>query len=118
MIHYNVWFDLRDRSEESEGLGIIAAFLDELHDAGLIAGFRMLKNSGKPPKSRLLPFQAQIEFADGSQFSKAFAEQARRGIHNGLHGQVMSTVSEFQIEVFEEIALPERRAAHLQACEI
>ena len=119
MIHYNVWFDLRNRSEESEGLGVISAFLRDLLASGLIAGFRMLKNSGPPPKSRMLPFQAQIEFSDGSQFSRAFAEQAKRGIHTGFHGRVMSVVSDFQIEVFEEILMPEREwDPHLSACEI
>jgi len=103
MIHYSVWFNLRDGVTEAEGLGVIRTFLAELFGAGSIAGFRLLKNTGNPPKSRMLAFQALIEFRDGAQFGAAFSAQAARGIHTGLHGRVMSLVGEFSIEVFKEV---------------
>jgi hypothetical protein len=102
MIHYNVWFNLRNDS--GEGLDIIRAFLIELCEAGAIAGFQLLKNSGAAGKTRMLRFQALIEFDTEVQFTAAFSTQAARGIHAGFHGRVMALVSEFQIEVFKQIA--------------
>jgi hypothetical protein len=103
MIHYNVWFRFRDDVDETEGLAIIQAFLGELHLAGGVAGFQLLKNSGDAAKTKMLPFQALIEFRDNAQFSTAFSAQAARGIQTGLHGQVMSLVRDFRIEVFTQL---------------
>ena len=86
MIHYNVWFSFRSNVEETEGLAVIHAFLGELHLAGDVAGFQLLKNSGDAAKTKMLPFQALIEFRDEVQFSAAFSAQAARGIHTGLQG--------------------------------
>jgi hypothetical protein len=102
MIHYNVWFNLRNDSKE--GLDIIRAFLIELCEAGDIAGFQLLENGGAAGKTRMLRFQALIEFDTDVQLAAAFSAQAARGIHAGLHGRVMALVSEFQIEVFRQIA--------------
>ena len=122
MIHYNVWFRFRDNIEESEGLAVIRAFLDELHLANDIATFQLLRNSGSAAKTRMLPFQALIAFHDDAQFATAFSAQAARGIHTGLHGRVMSMVSDFQIEVFRQIvASPSTRALEPDfqfACEV
>jgi len=103
MIHYNVWFDLRVETDETDSLDVIREFLTELHAAGSIAGFQLLRNSGGAAKTKMLRFQALMEFRDDAQFSKAFSEQAARGIHTGLHGRAMALVSAFQIEVFREI---------------
>lgn len=121
MIHYSIWFRLRENREESEGLAVVQDFLDELHAAGEIAGFQILGNRSGG-KTQRLPFQALIEFQDNAQFSAAFSAQATRGIHNGLHGRVMALVADFQIEVFEcLLASADMRrpmAARAFACEI
>ena len=103
MIHYNVWFSFRGNVSETEGLAVIRAFLSELQVARGIAGFQLLKNSGDAGKTKMLPYQALIEFRDDAQFAAAFSTQATRGIHAGLHGQVMSLISDFQIEVFRRL---------------
>ena len=103
MIHYNIWFSFRGGVDEADGLDIIRAFLSELYGAGGVAGFQLLKNSGDPTKTRMLPFQALIEFRDEAQFSAAFSAQAAAGIHSGAHGRVMSVVGDFRIEVFKQI---------------
>jgi len=103
MIHYYVWFRLQSDVDEKEGLAIVGAFLRELHEAGGIADFRLLRNSGDPAKSKLLPFEALIEFRDDAQFGAAFSAQAARGIHTGEHGRIMEMVSDFQIEVFRGV---------------
>jgi hypothetical protein len=104
MIHYNVWFSFKDHVDEAEGIAIVRTFLEELHSRGEVAGFQLLKNRGAAAKTKMLPFQTLIEFRDDAQFSATFAAQAARGIHTGLHGQVMSLVCDFQIEVFKQVA--------------
>ena len=104
MIHYNIWFDLRSDSDHAKDLNVVQEFLGELYAAGSIAGFHILQNSGAATKTKLLRYQAQIEFRDDAQFSAAFSAQAARGIHTGLHGRVMSMVSDFNIGVFRQIA--------------
>lgn len=121
MIQYSLWFRLQVDGNEREELDAIRAFLRELQVAGEIAGFQILRNRSGSKTTRL-PFQALIKFRDNAHFSTAFARQAARGIHAGLHGRVMAAVDEFQIEVFEEVlfagemALPEE--ARQFACEI
>ena len=103
MIHYHIWFNFRSVVDATEGLSVIQGFLHELHVSGVIARFQLLKNSGSPLKSKLLPFHALIEFQDDAQFGAAFSAQFARGIQTGAHGQVMAQVDEFQIEVFRQI---------------
>jgi hypothetical protein len=122
MVHYNIWFDFRSGVEEVDGLGIIKTFLSELYDAGSIAGFQLLKNSGDAARTKMLRFQALIEFRDDAQFSAAFSAQAARGIHTGLHGRVMNLVADFRIEVFKQLfasgPLPVAEPSHQYGCEV
>ena len=104
MIHYNIWFNLRGAVDEAGALATVHAFLSNLYDAGSIACFHLLRNSGAEGKSTLPRFQALIEFRDDAQFSTAFSAQAARGIHTGLHGRVMDLVSDFRVEIFTQIA--------------
>jgi hypothetical protein len=104
MIHYNIWFDLRSDADPDKDLSVVREFLAGLYAAGSIAGFHILQNSGAAARTRMLCYQALIEFYDDTQFSAAFSAQAASGIHTGLHGRVMSLVSDFRIEVFKEIA--------------
>jgi hypothetical protein len=103
MIHYNLWFRFRGDVDETESLSLVHAFLNELRRAGSLTRFQLLKNSGVEPRSKLLPFQALMEFRDDAQFSAAFSAQAESGIRTGMHGRVMTLVSDFQIEVFRQI---------------
>ncbi|MGD1088514.1 MAG: DUF6614 family protein [Verrucomicrobiota bacterium] len=122
MIHYNVWFNLQSGISEADGLDIVHSFLDELCVAGSIVGFRLLRNAGEGARTRMPKFQALIEFRDDSQFSAAFRDQAARGIHAGMHGRMISVVSDFRAELFKQIAASTHSAVtepSLQyACEI
>jgi hypothetical protein len=122
MIHYNVWFRFKNDITEREGLGVVYGFLNELRHAAAIAGFRLFKNIGIASNTRMLPFQAIIEFSDEAQFSSTFTAQARSGIHNGFHGRVLAIVSDFQIEVFTHITdfkpPSDFQTTGLYACEI
>jgi hypothetical protein len=104
MIHYNIWFNLRDTIGEADALETVKAFLSQLCVAGSISGFQLLRNSGEEGKTKLLRYQALIEFRDEAQFSTAFSAQAARGIRTGLHGRVMALVSDFRIEILRQIA--------------
>jgi hypothetical protein len=118
MIHYNIWFDLRADVEEADGLAIIQSFLSQLYDAGAIGGFQLLRNAGEPSRTKMLRFQALIEFRDDAQFSMAFSAQAARGIHTGLHGRVMDSVSDFRIEIFRQIAVSSPEGSLQYGCEV
>ncbi len=50
-------------------------------------------NSGNPAKTKLLPFQALIDFLNDALFSSAFSAQAAQGIYTSLQGSVMELVS-------------------------
>ena len=103
MIHYNIWFNFRRDVAEKNGLEAIRYYLGDLKASDGIAGFRLLRNSGQHPKTTMLPYQAVILFRDEAQFSAAFNAQASKGIRSGLHGNVMSQVDDFRIEIFREI---------------
>jgi len=122
MIHYNVWFNLRDGVHEIDGLDIVRAFLCELSDAGSIAGFRLLRNMGMEAKTKMPKYQALVEFRDDAQFQAAFRDQAGRGIHTGMHGHMIPMVSDFRAELFEQVAASAESAATESslnyACEI
>ena len=122
MILYSIWFDLQNDSDHTEDLSAVREFLSGLYAAGSIADFHILKNSGTAAKTKMLQYQALIEFCDDAQFSAAFSAQAASGIHNGLHGRVMSLVSDFRIAVFKQItasgdSAPTGPFSH-SACEI
>jgi hypothetical protein len=106
MIHYNVWFNLRDGVNEAVGLNIVHEFLRELREAGSIVGFRLLRNAGARTKTKMPHYQALIEFCDDAQFQAAFRDQAARGIHAGMHGRMIPIVSDFRAELFEQVAAP------------
>ena len=45
------------------------------------------------------------EFRAGlTQFQAAFRDQAASGIHEGAHGRMISVVSDFRAELFEQVA--------------
>ncbi|HEY1661194.1 MAG TPA: DUF6614 family protein [Verrucomicrobiae bacterium] len=122
MIHYIVWFNLRNGVQEAEGLDIVCAFLGELCDADSIAGFRLLRNIGVAARTMMPKYQVLIEFHDDSQFQAAFRDQGARGIHAGMHGRMIAVVSDFRAELFEHVAASAKSAMtrpSLQyACEI
>ncbi|MCC5024482.1 MAG: hypothetical protein J6386_17575 [Candidatus Synoicihabitans palmerolidicus] len=91
---------------EPAGLEIVDRFLAELSAAGDSAGHRILRNHGKPPRSRLPLYHALIEFADAAALDAAMKTQSQRGIFNGLHGAVVNAVCDFHVEVFSEISTP------------
>lgn len=110
------------RSRKPGGLEIVQAFLEELLVASSISGLRLLRNAGEGSRTRMPKFPAAIEFRDEAQFSAAFSDQAARGIHAGLHGLMITVVTDFRAELFKQITGPantaETEPPFQQACEI
>ena len=118
MIHYSIYFSFRSEVQEADGLLIVHTFLSELQAAGSVAGFQLLRNIGVPCDTTMLPFQALIEFSDNTQFQAAFSSQAASGIHVGLHGQIMSSIQEFRIDVFRQIEIPTPEQSLQYGCDL
>lgn len=108
MIHYNVWFSFGNGVAEADQLRRVRSFLGDLKARGKIHDFQLLKNRSMSGKSRLAQFHALIMFRDNDQLGPPFGEVAAIGIHAGRHGSMIENVSEFIVEVFEE--LPETAA--------
>jgi hypothetical protein len=119
MIHYHVWFDLKPEIGEAEGLATVGRFLARLSAGGEAAGFRLLRNKGAAPRSKLPRYHALIEFADDEQLASAMRHQAERGIHHGPHGAVIEAVANFHVEIFATVEGSAAEATvGLHACEI
>jgi hypothetical protein len=117
MIHYHVWFNLKPEIPEAAGLEIVADFLTQLSATREAAGFQLLRNSGRPPRSKLPHYHALIEFADAAALGAAMKKQSERGIHSGGHGRIVEVVCDFHVEIFELLA-PRTAGDVLGACEI
>jgi hypothetical protein len=100
MLHYHVWFNLKAGVSEAEGLPILRRFLSELCSEREAVGFKLLRNQGGPPRSKLPRYHALVEFEDDVQLAAAMRQQAARGIHTGLHGEVVKVVTDFHVEIF------------------
>jgi hypothetical protein len=103
LIHYNVWFSLRDGAAEADQMQLVRAFLADLKSRRQIYDFQLLKNRAAPGNTRLGPFHALIMFRDNDQFGPPFTEVAAIGIHSGRHGFMIENVTDFVVEVFEEL---------------
>ncbi len=119
MIHYHVWFNLKPEVRESEGLATLARFLEKLCATDEAAKFQLLANKGGPPRSKLPRYHALVQFLDETQLADAMKQQAARGVHSGLHGDVIDVVTDFHVEIFSLLEDPLREAAISgYACEI
>ncbi|MGA2018495.1 MAG: DUF6614 family protein [Opitutaceae bacterium] len=117
MIHYNVWFALKEGIAEDSGLMVVDRFLRDLSAAGEVSAYRLLRNTSEGARTKMPKYHAVIEFADEAALSQAMKNQTARGIHTGDHGQIISVVSEFRVEIFRVLA-PYPTGAMLYACEI
>lgn len=103
MTLYHVWFSLKPGLSEQDGLAIVRHFLSALRTSGQAIDFELTKNTGQPPKSKLLPYHAVIRFADAAALGAAMKWQAQEGIHSGRHGHMLASVAEFHVEVFSTL---------------
>lgn len=100
MIHYHVWFNLKETVSEASGLATITRFLKKLCAEDEAASFQLLSNKGSPPRSKLARYQALIRFTDDAQLGSAMKKQYEQGLHSGGHGEVMDVVTDFHVEIF------------------
>ena len=80
---------------------------------GQIHDFRLLRSRAAPGNGRLARFHAIIMFRDETQFAVPFAEVAAAGVHAGRHGSMIENVTDFIVEIFEE--LPDAAAVESQS---
>ena len=100
MLHYHVWFNLKDGVEERVGLGVVREYLADLKGARETNGFLLLRNGGAAPRSKLPAYHALVEFSDAAALGAAMKNQTLRGIHTGGHGRVVDVVRDFHVEIF------------------
>jgi hypothetical protein len=103
MVHYHVWFNLKANVPEKSGLATVSHFLETLCSSDEAARFQLLKNKGGPPRSKLPRYHALIQFVDDAQLANAMKNQTARGIHSGMHGEVIDVVTDFHVEIFTTI---------------
>lgn len=103
MIHYHVWFNLKTGVQEENGLPTVKRFLANLCAEDEANTFKLLRNNGEVPRSKLPRYHALIEFADQAQLGAAMKRQRERGIHAGLHGEIIDIVTDFHVEIFTHI---------------
>lgn len=103
MIHYHVWFNLKTGVTEGKGLPTVERFLANLCGDGEANTFKLLRNNGEAPRSKLPHYHALIEFADQAQLGDAMKRQRERGIHADLHGEIIDIVTDFHVEIFTHI---------------
>ena len=99
MIHYNVWFSLKDGADEHAEPSVITRFLTDLKSRSLIHDFTLLRN--RAAETKMPPFQVLILFLDDNQFAKPFADVAIAGARSGTHGLTIANVDTFMAETFE-----------------
>lgn len=104
MIHYHVWFNLKPGVSDKEGLPTVERFLTHLCADREASSFKLLRNNGEAPRSKLPHYHALIEFSDQAQLNEAMKSQAQRGIHTGLHGEIVDVVTDFHVEIFTQIS--------------
>jgi len=119
MIHYHVWFNLKPTVRESDGLAVVSRFLKKLCALDEAVTFQLLQNGSGPPRSKLPRYHALVQFADDTQLAEAMKKQAARGIHSGLHGEVVDVVADFHVEIFTRLEAPlVDTTPGIYACEI
>ena len=106
MILYNVWFSFKSGSDEQAEIAKTRRFLDDLQSRAKLHGYRLMKNRAAKEKSKLHAYHLMAEFADDNQMGLPFAEVGQIGIHSGHHGAMIENVSNFMVEVFEDVPFP------------
>ena len=117
MVHYNVWFALKEGVEEKSGLATVDRFLRGLCIGGDVSAYRLLRNKAEAARTKMPRYHAIVEFADDAAMSQAMRNQVTRGIHHGAHGEIVNVVRDFRVEIFEILA-PDASEAMQYACEI
>ena len=103
MILYNVWFSFKPGSDDASELGKLRLFFDDLKSRAKLHAYRLMKNRSTNGKSKLPAYHVMAEFTGNDQMSLPFAEVGEIGIHTGSHGTMIENVSDFTVEIFEDI---------------
>lgn len=103
MIHYTVSFAVTAGADETAQLARVDRCLADMKTRGVLHDYRLRKNCGQPPRSKLPKFQAAIVFRDADEFRRSFTDVEAIGVHAGLHGAMIEHVEDFSAETFEDV---------------
>ena len=110
MNRYLIWFDLAETSEDLVFVEALDAFLDDLRERDLIAGWRLARRKLGFGPSELGEFQLEIETEDLAQLERAFREVSRReGETEERHAAVFSRIRNMRTGLYRDFPDPWRR---------
>jgi len=106
---YEIWFNLRDSSQDLEFCEHVAAYLGHLQSEGLIEGYRLRRRKLGLAPAELGEFHLSIETLDLAQLERVFQEVARRGGRTEeLHRAVYSAVRDVRFGLYRDFPDPVR----------
>jgi hypothetical protein len=107
---YNVWFNAKPGTRDTELGDKIGAYLEHLREQGLIVGWRLMRRKlGLAPRE-MGEFHLMIELRDLKQLDDAFAQVASRSDPvEGLHFAVNSMVADAIFALYRDFPDPFRQ---------
>jgi hypothetical protein len=107
---YLIWFDLADTAEDLVFVEALDAFLDDLRERELIAGWRLARRKLGFGPPEFGEFQLEIETEDMAQLERAFREVSRReGETEERHAAVFSRIRNMRTGLYRDFPDPWRR---------
>ena len=90
---YHIWFNLKQGESDLEFAGHMKAFMDDLKERGLIAGWCLTRQELELIPEVLREFHIMIETDGMAQLDEAFAVMTERtkpveGLHFAVNGRV------------------------------
>lgn len=106
---YHIWADLEQGVSDTEFADSVTAYLSDLRQRSLIAGFRLTRRKLGLGAEGLGEFHIQIELDDLAQLDRAFGSVAERSEPiEGLHHAVNSKVRRIQFALYRDFPDPDR----------
>ncbi|MBI4082094.1 MAG: hypothetical protein HY423_05730 [Candidatus Lambdaproteobacteria bacterium] len=106
---YHIWCNLQPGVGDLEFAGDVAAYLDHLRDAGLIACHRLTRRKLGLGPSHLGEFHIAIDVIDLAQLERAFQQvAARQGETERLHARVYGAVRDVTFALYRDFPDPVR----------
>jgi hypothetical protein len=107
---YHIWCNLKPGTGDVAFCDRVSAYLGQLRDEQLIAGFRVTRRKLGFGPPQLGEFHIAIEITDLAQLEAAFQHVARRaGPMEGLHHAVNSLVTDFTAALYRDFPDPVRQ---------
>ncbi|MFL0798730.1 MAG: hypothetical protein K6L73_14705 [Cellvibrionaceae bacterium] len=99
---YNLFFNLKDSTDEPEIIGLAAEFAELLKGQGDIDGYMIEKTTPNQSLPDLPEYHMAVYFKSKSAMDEAFQLIREKYMNIYQHAKLMSSVSEFKV-TFSEI---------------